>query len=152
VKYKLKDKVGSHVHHEDGGKPFDINPGDIVETDAPLKEMFPDKFELVEGLPDTPPVPDPDDEDTPLVPPKDQPPVKERAKKKPAEKKPTKKSTSKPKDVTDKFSHAKEEDFVVFAHKRGYWVAEADDLDTILNDKKLKKGEVDAFIDTYLKG
>ena len=155
MKYKLKDNVGPHSHQEPGEEPFDVKPGDIVDTDAPLDRMFPDKFVPVEGLPPTPAV-DPDEEETPIKV-KEQPAVKEPAKKA-TEKKDKKKSTKKPpkakpfKDVTEKFSHAKEEDFKVFTKDRGYWVAEADDPNTILNEKKLKKGEVDGFIDAYLKG
>lgn len=146
--FKMKEGVGGHVHQEKPGADLiPLKAGDTVKTDVDLAAMFPDKFERAQGLPETAFVAGPVSEGPPK--PKDQPPVKGKPSSTKSEEKSEK--TSLGKDVTAKFPKAGEEDFKVFTKDRGYWVAESDDPTTPLNETKLKKDEVDAFIDKYLQ-
>lgn len=55
-------------------------------------------------------------------------------------------------DVTKRFPKAVEEDFLVFADGGAFSVVEADEPTEGLNDKPLKRKDVDPFIRKYLEG
>jgi hypothetical protein len=144
--FKLKPKVGSHSEKNDEGhiEVYKASEGRVIETEKDLVAMFPEKFERVKGF---------DDADTPektdvseaaeagaadIAPPAPTP-VPEAPVESPLGK-----------DRTDKFSHAKENDFKVFSDGGAFYVTDVDDIEKALNDKPLKRQQVDSFVDEYL--
>ena len=55
------------------------------------------------------------------------------------------------KDVTVRFPHAKDEDYLVFRRGSRFYVFDTDDPNKVLNEKSLKKAEVDGFVDQLLE-
>ncbi len=128
--FKLLPKVGSHSETDDKGKLITHRSEDgyVFDTDLDLIQMFPNKFERVQVGPDVP--------------------------KPPESKKPSKaeEDASNPlgRDVTKRFPKAAEEDFKVFADGGAFFVCESDDPTKALNDKPLKKAQVEKFVEEYL--
>jgi len=136
-RFKLLPKVGNHTQRDKAGELVTITAegGEIIETEDDLCKMFPGKFEEVK-IPESQAKKE-KTEDT---------------KSKPKKKIVKKKKKSLGRDVTEKFEVAEEEDFKVFyATGRGYFVAEAEDPTTSLNEKGLKKASVEKYIKKYLK-
>jgi len=150
--FRLKEKVGNHAETDPKtGLPIVYKPGDVIESDTDLAKNWPDKFDRVKVGPseDTP---DEDEADiqaaaeegakdvTPPDEDEDEDFDDEEEEKVPLGK-----------DVTEKFPRAEEEELKVFYKKgKGFFVTETEDPFTALNEKKLKKAQVEDFIDEYL--
>ena len=167
--FKLLPKAGNHS--EGKGKNMVIyEAGQVFESDCDLAAMFPNKFVEVEGLEavghaqaaaapeeaktdvqkaaeegakDLKPPADP--ETSQEEPPKETPPAPEA----PAAPAPAGEPLGR--NVTKRFQRAVEEDLQVFANGNEFFVVEADDPGRALNDKPLKRKDVLAFIEDYLK-
>jgi hypothetical protein len=153
--FKLKPGVGNHSEKDPKtGKVtiYHSKDGEIIDSDKNLCQIFPDKFEQVNvgGVVVQ-------DVNTPK---KAKTPVQKAAEKgakdiappKETEKKKTAKSLGR--DITEKnFPEVGEQDFKVFyTPRKGYFVTENEDISVAINDTPLKKDEVTAFVENYLKG
>lgn len=149
MKFRLLPKVGDHASPGPGGTTRIYHAGDVVESDINLKEMFPGKFEeWVEEIPS-------------LKPTKEQKEAVQKAAEKGAEEiasKPESKPETKTeprslgRDVTSRFPLAEEQDCLVFADGGAFNVVEKDDPTMVLNDKPLKRKDVEPFIRQFLEG
>lgn len=170
MRFKLKQGVGNHTETDPKtGRPVTYKSGDgqIIESDSDLVARFPEKFERVvvggEAVVQDPSTPE--EEKTPVqeaaeegakdVMPPEEPEVEEPEAEEPDEDeadepegKPVPKGA---KDVTDKFPRAEEEELKVFYKKgKGFFVTEEEETSIALNEKRLKKAQVEEFIDDYL--
>jgi hypothetical protein len=153
--FKLKKGCGNHSQKGKDGSTvlFTAKEGRVIESESDLAAKCPEKFERVNvsGVDEF------KKEPVSVITEEPVPVVKEAVKEVVKKKEPVKvEEKIKPeplgKDVTKNFPHADEEDFKVFyVNGQGYFVTESDQVDTALNKKKLKKAEVEAFIDKYLK-
>jgi len=148
--FKLKQKVGLHRQN---GRIF--GPGDVVESNEDLTKKFRGKFNEVKGEELSPGV---DDKFKRRKPPIPVPPVPmvpvEEAKSKAKEKTAVEKINVDPelgKDITADFPEAKEIGLKVFVNPHKWCqVVDANNDNKILNEKKLRKKDVDDFLHQYL--
>lgn len=158
--FKLLPKAGSHAEKGPSKKAviYKASEGNVIETENDLVKMFPGKFERVEvtGSPVRPIVeakvkaPAPAPATTQPSVPASSKKAKDAKETKAVEEVSVESKLGR--DVTKRFPHALEEDFKVFSTGGEFFVTEADEIDKALNDKPLKKGQVEAFVDKYLKG
>lgn len=143
--FKMKSGVGSHAEPGPDGRVVIHKAGDnaIIESDRDLVTMFPNKFERVDEI--NPAKPEKSDVQKAaeegfkgVMPPADPPAEQE-------EEEPL------GRDVTHRFPLAEEEDFKVFAKGGAFFVVEADDPDVPLNDKPLKRKDVEQFVEQNLE-
>lgn len=133
MKFKLKKGVGNHAEKDDAGNVviYKAIDGAVIESKTDLAKRHPDKFERVTI-------------DKPSVP----APVQKAAEEGAKDLKPEPLG----KNVTEKFSLAAENDFKVFYKRgKGYMVTESVNEYIALNDKKLKKADVEEFIDEFIE-
>ena len=134
MKYKLL--VGSHWHQ--GSLHLQ---GAVLETDEPLDDIFPGRFDKVSNI--IKKVASENKEVTPPPPPAATPPPP------PAAPPPKPKRSPQGKAVDGLFDFSpKETGLHVFRRGSRYYVYDADDLETSLNDKGLAKSKVLAFIES----
>ena len=150
--FKLLPKTGSHSESGPSGKvvTYIASDGKVIESENDLVKMFPEKFEKVNvsGAPELPTV----EQKAPVLPLAS---LQETASKKAKGAKVSKEVLAESKlgrDVTKRFPHADEEDFKVFSTGGEFFVVEVDEPDIALNPQPLKRGQVEAFVDKYLKG
>lgn len=146
MKFRLKPNTGSHAGPGEGGKFKTYKPGDTVESEQDLCKVFPNKFERI---PDEAPSSfSPSTEEQKAA-------VSKAAKKGAKGVAPPETEEPEPnplgRDVTKRFPTAQEEDFQVFADGGAFSVVEADDPTEALNDKPLKRKDVEPFIRQYLE-
>ena len=143
--YRLR--AGSH---KQGGKRY--KKGDIVDTTFDLCSMFRNKFEVVhEDLNDTGTEEETKRGKKPNIP----PPVdkgKDKAEDKVVDKGTKSKSLSTlyGEEVTSGFPTAEKVKVRVFEKLRWYMIIDCDD-DEVLNEKKLRKKEIEPFLEQYLE-
>ena len=146
MKFRLLPKAGTHSETGDKGQLRIYKAGDIVESAQDLVMMFPNKFQLVEDEEVQTPSFNPSKEQKAAV--------AEAAKKGGVEvSAPEEEEDSNPlgRNVTKRFPLAKEQDFLVFSEGGAFHVTEADDPKDPLNDKPLKRKDVEGFIEQYLR-
>jgi len=146
--FKLLPKTGSHSESGPSGKvvTYIASDGKVIESENDLVKMFPEKFEKVNvsGAPELPTV----EQKAPVLPPQSTAPTSKKVK---ASKEVLVESKL-GRDVTKRFPHASEENFMVFSTGGEFFVVEVDEPDIALNPQPLKRGQVEAFVDKYLKG
>lgn len=141
--FKMRDNVGPH---EQDGKVY--KSGDIIETDRPLDEMFPLKFDEL---------PDPEwdkRKETRRKPAIATPKTKKRDKvdAETEDVTPSKESASTSseygEDVSDQFEGAAKAELQVFVKHNWYTVVDPED-GTVLTETRIRKNQVPAFLDKY---
>lgn len=120
-------KVNAGIHLQ-GGKEF--KAGDTLQSNYDLVALYPGKFSLIAVAPQE------EEESTPT----------------PAPKQPVPAATPSTfgADVTEDFSNAVEADLRVYRKVANFFVVDPSNPTVALNDKALKKAEVEKFITTYL--
>jgi len=151
--FKIKENRGSHAQADLKTKKtiiYKSSEGKVIESEIDLCAKFPDKFEKVEmGFARSAPVEEIVEET-----------IEETIEEivvevKPEPKKPKSKSAGFGTDVSDKFPLIKEieeeEDVslkVFYKKGKGFFITTAEDLGTALNENKLKKANVEDFIES----
>lgn len=142
--FRLRKKCGNHIGPPDAnGNRKTYKAGNVVPSEDDLVAKFPMKFELVQGQTE-------DDNEIASVPNIPEP-IKSKKTKTTVAKSNTQKSSKVIKskygeDVTEQFPLAKELDLQVF--EKSKWFTVVDD-DVEVNDKKLRRKEVDSFLEDY---
>lgn len=148
MKFRLLPKAGDHAEAGAGGVALAYRAGDIVESDRDLMEAFPNKFERVDVAEE------PASPSTPFKPSAEEKTAVQKAAEEGAKDvSPPEDPKSNPlgRDVTKRFPKALEEEFLVFADGGAFSVSEADEPAEALNNKPLKRKDVDSFIREYLE-
>ena len=143
--FRLKKKCGNHIGPPDKeGNRITYKAGDVVSSDDDLIARHPSKFELKQFS---------ENEDgVAVATAPDIPWPAKRSKKK----KKTSRRDEEPEegeygvDVTEEFSTASEVGLQVFEKSKWFTVIDPED-DEVLNEKKLRKDKVEAFLASYLQ-
>lgn len=139
--FRLRKGCGNH---EQNGRLY--KPGDIIETSLDLPSMF--KANKFERIRKTKGHTGPADTGT-VIATKTRPPSSPTAEDVPEEDKNPRANRGYGKDVSSEFSTAKEAAVKVF--RKGNWFLVVDKNDgQVLNEKKLRRKEVEPFIEQYL--
>lgn len=151
MRFRLLPKAGNHSETGPDGQRVVYKAGDVIESDKDLVAMFKGKFERVDLIP---PATEPTTPTVPVIPPPSQEQPPKATKAEAPDKSPVREGAPSVlgRNVTKRFPRAVEEDFVVYANGGAFFVCEADDPNTPLHDKPLKKATVTGFIENYLKG
>ena len=142
-RFKLKSGCGNHIERDKEGKSVTYKSGDVVPSDRDLVNLFSGKFEVVleqfsEGgvaVATAPDIPGP---------------ARRRKKKKTSRRNEEPEEGEYGVDVTKEFSTASEVGLQVFEKSKWFTVIDPED-DEVLNEKKLRKDKVEAFLASYLQ-
>jgi len=147
-RFLLKNKCGTHIEPGKEGKaPVQYKPGDIVQSDRDLIELFPNKFEIPPG--------EAGQSNTPIVPPPDIPLPTKSVSSEDTDEKVDSPSGSKlvigyGKDVTASFATAAVVDLRVFEKSKQYTVVDPEDGEPLHNGK-LRKKQVEDFLQKFVE-
>ena len=151
--FRLKKKSGNHIGPPDAkGNRITYKSGDRVISDEDLVAKHPNKFELISAsdempVPTSPNIPAPSKKK--LIGKKESKSTKHKDMEEPIIPEASEKSEHGV-DVTKEFPTAIEAELLVFEKSKWFTVVDPDD-DEVLNEKKLRRDKVEAFVADYLQ-